>query len=190
MSCHLRNSYLQELLRWDLQIVRRSHFFMLRWPVDWWGVNVLNLKILPQKINLWVLNSPKCMGLWNHLKPNHLKKPLWGLTWGLRNLKKPFNEGGNVRQGLSCFISSNFPRWKWKHKLLKIKLCVLLEHLFFSVFRCFRISNNSSKTTLSHFCVVCSSFTRLWQQFQLEMWIGLITTYWNSTGEEKHCLIQ
>ena len=35
------------------------------------------------------------------------------------------------------------------------------------------------------FFVVCSSFTMLWHQFQLEMWLGLITTYWNSTGWRK-----
>ena len=146
---------------------------MLRWPVDWWGGgrSPESKNCIP-KINLWVLNSPKCMGwmcgLWNHGTFPQIK-PFWGLTRGLRNPKKPFNEGGNVRQGLSCFISSNFPRWKWKHKLLRLKLCVLLEHLFFSVFRCFRISNNSSKTTLSHFCVVCSSFTR-WKIFRI-VWI-------------------
>ena len=35
------------------------------------------------------------------------------------------------------------------------------------------------------FFVVCSSFTMLWHQFQLEMWLGLIATYWNSTGWRK-----
>ena len=186
MRCHPRNSYLQEFLRWNLLIVRWPNFSMLRWPVDWWGVNVLNLTILPQKINLWVLNSPKCMGwmcgLWNHGTFPQIN-PFWGLTRGLRNLKKPFNEGGNIRQGLSCFISSNFPQWKWKHKLLRLKLCVLMEHLFLDAL------GYQTTPQRQHFCVVCSSFSRLWKQFQLEMWIGLIT-YCNSTGEEKHCLTQ
>ena len=121
--------------------------------MEGWGGRSPESKNCFPKINLWVLNSPKCMGwmcgLWNHGTFPQIK-PFWGLTRGLRNLKKPFNEGGNVRQGLSCFISSNFPRWKWKHKILRLKVCVFLEHLFFSVFRCFRVCNNSPNTTLSH----------------------------------------
>ena len=68
-------------------------------------------------------------GLWNHGTFPQIK-PFWGLTRGLRNLKKPFNEGGNVRQGLSCFISSNFPDGN-ENTNSEVKVPRFMEHLFF-----------------------------------------------------------